>query len=77
MVENWRTEIFNYFDNHFTDAITELLNNVSKEISEQSRDYNFKVLRAKILYHNSAVKQAKYSYYKLEKLICIKRFMNL
>lgn len=32
------------------------------------RGYNFKVLRAKILYRNSAVKQAKYSYYKPEKL---------
>lgn len=28
----------------------------------------FKVLRAKILYRNSAVKQAKYSYYKPKKL---------
>lgn len=68
MVENWRTEIFNYFDNRFTNAITESLNRVSKEISAQGRGYNFKVLRAKILYRNSAVKQAKYSYYKPEKL---------
>lgn len=64
MVENWRTEIFNYFDNRFTNAITESLNRVSKEISAQGRGYNFKVLRAKILYRNTAVKQAKYSYYK-------------
>lgn len=64
MVENWRTEIFNYFDNRFTNAVTESLNRVSKEISAQGRGYNFKVLRAKILYRNTAVKQAKYSYYK-------------
>lgn len=64
MVENWRTEIFNYFDNRFTNAITESLNRVSKEISAQGRGYNFKVLRAKILYRNTAVKQAKYSYHK-------------
>ena len=64
MVENWRTEIFNYFDNRFTNAITESLNRVSKEISAQGRGYNFKVLRAKILYRNSAVKQAKFSYHK-------------
>ena len=68
MVENWRTEIFNYFDNRYTNAITESLNRVSKEISAIGRGYNFKVLRAKILYRNSAVKQAKYSYYKPEKL---------
>lgn len=35
-----------------------------KVISSVGRGYNFKVLRAKILYRNSAVKQAKYSYYK-------------
>lgn len=40
------------------------MNRVSKEISAQGRGYNFKVLRAKILYRNTAVKQAKYSYYK-------------
>jgi len=68
MVENWRTEIFNYFDNRYTNAITESLNRVSKEISAIGRGYNFKVLRAKILYRNSAVKQAKYNYYKPEKL---------
>ena len=68
MVENWRTEIFNYFDNRYTNAITESLNRVSKEISAIGRGCNFKVLRAKILYRNSAVKQAKYSYYKPEKL---------
>ena len=68
MVDNWHTEIFNYFDNRYTNAITESLNRVSKEISAIGRGYNFKVLRAKILYRNSAVKQAKYSYYKPEKL---------
>ena len=68
MVENWRTEIFNYFDNRYTNAITESLNRVSKEISAIGRGYNFKVLRAKILYRNSAVKQAKYNFYKPEKL---------
>ena len=66
MVDNWHTEIFNYFDNRYTNAITESLNRVSKEISAIGRGYNFKVLRAKILYRNSAVKQAKYSYYKPE-----------
>lgn len=62
MVENWRTEIFNYFDYRFTNAITESINRVSKEISSQGRGYNFKVLRAKILYRNPASKPAKYKY---------------
>lgn len=62
-VENWRTEIFNYFDNRYTNAITESLNRVSKEISAQGKGYNFKVLRAKILYRNEAAKPAKFAYY--------------
>ena len=63
MVDNWHTEIFNYFDNRYTNAITESLNRVSKEISLLGRGYNFKVLRAKILYRNEAVKPAKFAYY--------------
>ena len=62
-VENWRTEIFNYFDNRYTNAITESLNRVSKEISAQGKGYNFKVLRAKLLYRNEATKPAKFAYY--------------
>lgn len=62
-VENWRTEIFNYFDFRFTNAVTESLNKVSKEISAQGRGYNFNVLRAKILYRNQAAKPAKFAYH--------------
>lgn len=52
-----------YFDNRYTNAITESLNRVSKEISLLGRGYNFKVLRAKILYRNEAAKPAKFAYY--------------
>lgn len=62
-VENWRTEIFNYFDFRFTNAVTESLNKVSKEISAQGRGYNFSVLRAKLLYRNEAAKPAKFAYH--------------
>ena len=62
-VENWRTEIFNYFDFRFTNAVTESLNKVSKEISAQGRGYNFNVLRAKLLYRNEAAKPAKFAYH--------------
>jgi transposase len=62
-VENWRTEIFNYFDFRFTNAITESLNKVSKEISAQGRGYKFDVLRAKLLYRNEAAKPAKFAYH--------------
>ena len=36
------------------------------EISAQGRGYNFKVLRAKILYRTPASKPAKFSYYNAE-----------
>lgn len=62
-VDRWNTEIFNYFDNKYTNSVTESLNRVSKEISAQGRGYNFKVLRAKILYRTPASKPAKFSYY--------------
>lgn len=46
-----------------TNAITESLNKVSKEISAQGRGYNFNVLRAKLLYRNEAAKPAKFAYH--------------
>lgn len=62
-VENWRTEIFNYFDKGYTNAVTEALNAVCKEIAAVGRGYTFEVLRAKILYGTKATKPAKYAYY--------------
>lgn len=50
MVGNWYTEIFNYFDNRYTNAQTESLNNVIREVDRAGRGYTFPVLRAKILY---------------------------
>jgi hypothetical protein len=47
----------------FTNAITESLNKVSKEISAQGRGYKFDVLRAKLLYRNEAAKPAKFAYH--------------
>ena len=66
MVENWHTEIFNYFDYQYTNATTESLNRLAKEVSAKGRGYNFEVLRAKMLYGNRASKQAKYQYYETE-----------
>ena len=62
-VENWRTEIFNYFDHNYTNAVTEALNAVCKEIAAVGRGYTFDVLRAKILYGTKATKPAKYTFY--------------
>ena len=62
-VENWRTEIFNYFDHNYTNAVTEALNAVCKEIAVVGRGYTFDVLRAKILYGTKATKPPKYTFY--------------
>lgn len=67
MVDNWYTEIFNYFDYGYTNAVTEALNSVCKTIAAQGRGYAFEVLRAKILYGTKASKPAKFHYYTKEK----------
>ena len=63
MVNNWHTEIFNYFDYEYTNAATESLNRVSKEGSAKGRGYKFEVLRAKMIYVTTASKPPKYIYY--------------
>ena len=63
MVNNWHTEIFNYFDYEYTNAATESLNRVSKEVSAKGRGYKFEVLRAKMIYATTASKPPKYTYY--------------
>lgn len=49
-VDNWHTEIFNYFDYRVTNAFTECVNNHIKAIARQGRGYNFEVLRAMTLF---------------------------
>lgn len=47
---NWRKEILAYFDNRFTNAYTESMNGIVKQISRRGRGYTFPVLRARILH---------------------------
>lgn len=51
---NWHTEIFNYFDNRYTNAFTESINNLIKHIEKRGRGYSFEVLRAKVLFGTKA-----------------------
>ena len=62
-VENWKKEIFNYFDFRYTNAITESLNNLIKHLERAGRGYSFEVLRAKVLFGQASVKP-KYAYNK-------------
>ncbi len=48
-VENWKDEIFAYFDRRLTNAYTESLNNLIRLINRVGRGYSFEALRAKIL----------------------------
>ena len=54
MINNWRTEIFNYFDVRVTNAFTESINNLIKHIEKRGRGYSFEVLRAKVLFGTKA-----------------------
>lgn len=63
-VGNWHTEIFNYFDNRYTNAQTESLNNVIREVDRAGRGYTFPVLRAKILYRHITAKKGKFTFKK-------------
>lgn len=51
-MENWRNEIFNYFDDgcRYTNAATEGLNNLIERINRIGNGYGFDRLRAKALY---------------------------
>ena len=63
-VANWHTEIFNYFDNRYTNAQTESLSNVIREVDRAGRGYTFPVLRAKILYRHITAKKGKFTFKK-------------
>ena len=49
-VENWKKEIFNYFDYKETNAPTEAINGLLKIINRNGRGYNFETLRKKAMY---------------------------
>lgn len=49
-ISQWHEEIFAYFDHRFTNAGTEALNRVIRDIDREGRGYSFRVLRAKALY---------------------------
>lgn len=48
-VDNWRDEIFAFFDHPFTNAYTEARNRLIKDLSRAGRGYSFERIRAKAL----------------------------
>lgn len=55
-MENWRTEIFNYWDHRYTNATTEAVNGLIKIANRSGRGYSFNVLKAKVLYGRPIIK---------------------
>ncbi len=49
-MKNWREGILAFFDYPITNAYTEALNRVAKEINRAGRGYSFEVLRARVLF---------------------------
>lgn len=60
IIDNWSTEIFNYFDYFVTNAFTESINNLIKHIEKAGRGYSFEVLRAKVLFGTKATIKPKF-----------------
>lgn len=48
--DNWKPEIFNYFESRATNAYTESVNGLAKIKNRVGRGYSFDAIRAKILY---------------------------
>lgn len=49
-IGNWRSEILAWWDNRITNAYTEAMNGIIKQINRRGRGYTFPILRARILH---------------------------
>lgn len=49
-IGNWRTEILAWWDHRITNAYTEAMNGIIKQINRRGRGYTFPILRARILH---------------------------
>jgi len=58
-MNNWWTEIFNYYRFPVTIAYTESVNRLAKDINRMGRGYSFEVVRARLLYEDKALEKTK------------------
>lgn len=58
-VDNWHDEIFNYFGKRLTNAYTESINSIIRQVERVGRGYSFEALRAKILFNEKLHKKRK------------------
>ena len=55
-VNNWHDELFTYFEQPITNAYTESVNRLAKDMNRMGRGYSFEVIRARMLYNEKARK---------------------
>jgi len=53
---NWWGEVFNFYDHQVTNAYTESVNRLVKDINRMGRGYSFEVMRARLIYEKQARK---------------------
>lgn len=51
-ISNWRSEVFAYFDFPVTNAFTESMNGIVKQVNRAGRGYSFPAIRVRLLYSN-------------------------
>lgn len=61
-IDGLKKEVFNYFDGRVTNAISEGVNSVIRDIDGHGRGYDFEILRAKALFYlNHKIEKPKYA----------------
>ncbi|HUO43548.1 MAG TPA: ISL3 family transposase [Burkholderiales bacterium] len=58
-LKNWWNEIFNYYGTSVTNAYTESINRLAKDINRMGRGYSFEVVRARLLYDEKPRKKTR------------------
>jgi len=58
-LRSWQAEIFHYYDVPITNAYTESINNIAKEMNRMGRGYSLDVIRARLLYNDEARKDTR------------------
>lgn len=53
-LQSWWAEIFNFYDCRISNAHTESINRIGKDINRMGRGYSFEVIRARLLYEDKA-----------------------
>lgn len=58
-LQNWWTEIFNYYEYPTSNAYTESINNIAKGMNRMGRGYSSDVIRARLLYDSEGLKDTR------------------